>query len=137
LSQNGTVDVIDVNWGVNMVLGSQPCTANINGAGVCTVVTVQRVVNAALGQACVTDSISHTVFLSWVASTTANVTYNVFRGTTSGGPYTKLTATPIAATSYTDNSVPGGQTFFYVARSVNGNGESSNSNQAVAVVPSP
>jgi len=36
-----------------MSLGMIPCTAKINGAGVCAVTTVQRVVNASLGGACV------------------------------------------------------------------------------------
>ena len=56
LNSDGVVDVLDVNLGVSMVLGTQNCTSNINGAGVCTIVTVQRIVNAALGQSCVVDS---------------------------------------------------------------------------------
>jgi len=43
-------NVADVQLEVNMALGINPCT---NPSGVCTVVSVQRVVNAALGGTCV------------------------------------------------------------------------------------
>jgi hypothetical protein len=43
--------VVDVQLEVNMALGINPCT---NPSGTCTVVSVQRVVNAALGGTCVT-----------------------------------------------------------------------------------
>lgn len=78
-----------------------------------------------------------TVTLSWTASTTAGVNYNIYRGTTSGGPYaTKVNATPVTGTSFTDTTVVSGQTYYYVARAVDGTGtESVNSNQAIAAVP--
>ncbi|MBZ5635741.1 MAG: putative Ig domain-containing protein, partial [Acidobacteriia bacterium] len=53
LNGDGVINVLDVTRAVNMVLGIAPCTANIEGPNTCTVVTVQRVVNTALGQACV------------------------------------------------------------------------------------
>ena len=52
-----------------MTVGSATCTANIMGAGVCNIVVVQRVVNAALGQSSVTGS-GHSASLTWVASPT-------------------------------------------------------------------
>lgn len=55
LNKDGTVNSADVTLAVDMTLGKQPCSANLNGAGVCNAVTVQRVVNAGLGQACVVD----------------------------------------------------------------------------------
>jgi hypothetical protein len=85
-----------------------------------------------------TASLPHTVTLNWVASTSPNVTYNVYRSSTSGGPYVKLNSSPISGLSYIDTSVQGGQTYYYVARAVNTSGqESINSNQAPAVVPFP
>ena len=54
LNNDGVNNVLDAELAVSMNLGSIPCTANINGPGVCAVTTVQRVVNAALGGACVT-----------------------------------------------------------------------------------
>lgn len=53
LNNDGVTSVLDVQLAVNMSLGTIPCTANINGFGVCQVTTVQRVINAALGGACV------------------------------------------------------------------------------------
>jgi hypothetical protein len=50
----GTTSVLDVQLAVNMSLGTTPCTANINGPDVCDVTTIQRVVEAALGESCVT-----------------------------------------------------------------------------------
>ena len=146
MNSDGAVNILDVNTVVSMVLGNTACTANINGAGVCSVVTVQRIVNAALGAACVVDGSSppppppsHSVTLNWVASTTPNVSYNVYRSTTSGGPYsTKLNASPIAGLSYVDNAVQAGQTYYYVVTAVDGSGnESVPSVQAIATVPTP
>jgi len=80
----------------------------------------------------------HSVALSWNASTSSVVGYNVYRGTQSGGPYTKLNSSLEPATAYTDASVSSGTTYYYVATAVDSNNvESSYSNQAVAQIPSP
>lgn len=83
--------------------------------------------------------ISHSVTLNWVASTSPNVTgYNVYRATTSGGPYTRLTANPVAALTYLDTTVLAGQTFYFVVTAVNDSrNESTYSNQATAIIPTP
>ena len=137
LNNDNAVNSADKDVAVAMTIGQQACTANITGPGVCTVATVQRVVNAALSGTCVTDS--HSVTLNWVASTSANVAgYNVYRSSTSGGPYSKLNSALITTTNYIDTTVLGGQTYYYVARAVDSaSTESANSNQAQAVVPSP
>ncbi len=82
---------------------------------------------------------SHSVSLSWTASISPNVVgYDVYRATTSGGPYTQLNSTLVAATSYTDTTVVAGQTYYYVGRAVdNYNNESVYSNEAQATVPFP
>jgi hypothetical protein len=78
----------------------------------------------------------HTVALSWDASTSSVVGYNVYRGTQSGGPYQKLTSSPQPETTYTDSSVLTGTTYYYVATAVDSrNVESTYSNQAQAAVP--
>jgi hypothetical protein len=143
VNSDGVVNILDVNRIVSMVLGQTACSANINGAGVCTVVTVQRIVNAALpGGACVVDGAPppqpHSVTASWVASVTPSVTYNIYRGTTSGGPYAKVNGSPVFGLSYVDNAVQAGQTYYYVATAVDANGvESVFSGQAIAVIPTP
>ena len=82
------------------------------------------------------SSSSHTVALSWDASTSSVVGYNIYRGTQSGGPYSKLNAATLAGTSYTDTAVASGSTYYYVATSVGSNSsESAYSNQAVAQIP--
>jgi fibronectin type 3 domain-containing protein len=64
------------------------------------------------------------------------VGYNVYQGTVSGGPYAKLTSTPVSAVQYTDTTVQSGQTYFYVVTAVDSsNDESAFSNQAVAAIP--
>lgn len=141
LNKDGTVNFVDVALATNMAVGLFPCTADIAGFGVCNVIVVQRVTNAAMGGTCVTGPVvyPHSVSLSWTASTSLNVTgYNVYRGTTSGGPYTKLNSSPRAEITYEDLSVQAGTTYYYVATAVDSsNNESAYSNQASAVVPSP
>jgi hypothetical protein len=80
---------------------------------------------------------SHTVSLSWSAGPSSVVGYNVYRGTASGGPYSKkLTSTPLSDTSFVDNTVQSSATYFYVATAVDSDSvESSYSEQAKAVIP--
>ena len=80
---------------------------------------------------------AHSVSLSWApSSSTGVVGYNVYRGTISGGPYTKLTASPITSVLDSDSNVSSGQTYYYVVTAVDSsNNESADSNQAVASVP--
>jgi hypothetical protein len=138
LNQNGVVDVVDVQLGTNMYLGLNACTANIAGSGVCSALIVPPIENAALpGGTCVVAS-SHSTMLSWTASTTQGVNYNVYRSSVSGGPYTKVTSTTaIAGLSYTDSTVLPGQKYYYVVTAINSSGESGYSNEAVASVPFP
>jgi hypothetical protein len=66
----------------------------------------------------------------------AAVGFNVYRSTTTGGPYTKLNATALSATtlSYTDTTGVGGTKYFYVIRAVDSLGiESANSTEVSGV----
>lgn len=79
---------------------------------------------------------SHSVNIAWNASTSSVSGYNVYRGTKSGGPYTKLNSGLLNVLSYTDTSVQGGTSYDYVTTAVNSNGkESINSNQVSVSVP--
>src|SRR5712691_13479150 len=51
------------------------------------------------------STIQHNVDLSWNPSTSTVVGYNLYRGSTSGGPYTKINSSLDAAASYTDSTV--------------------------------
>jgi len=81
--------------------------------------------------------VQHSVALTWNPSTSTNVVgYNVYRGTTSGGPYTKLNSAPDPGTSDTDTTVQSGQTYYYVVSAIDSNAnESLFSNQVQAVIP--
>jgi hypothetical protein len=76
------------------------------------------------------------VALAWNAVTSVGVAgYNVFRGTTSGGPYTKLTSTPVTNPSYLDTTVTNGTTYYYVVQAVNTAGQSSPNSSEVSARP--
>lgn len=79
---------------------------------------------------------AHSATASWTASTSVVSGYNVYRGTVSGGPYTKLNSSLIALFTYTDTTVQSGQTYFFVTTAVDGSGnESVFSNEVTAVIP--
>jgi hypothetical protein len=85
------------------------------------------------------------VNLTWKASPSAGVNYNVYRSGTPGECFKiksddcrKMNLSPVAGTIYADNTVQGGQSYFYVAKAVSPSGkESSPSNQAQAVISIP
>jgi hypothetical protein len=84
-----------------------------------------------------TAQTQHTLDVTWNTSADA-VGYNIYRGTASGGPYTMINTSLDSTTTYTDNTVVSGQTYYYVATAVNGDSqESGYSNQATAIVPNP
>lgn len=89
--------------------------------------------NVTLSGSAVVTATGHSVTLTWNTSQGA-VSYNIYRGTTHGGPYTKVGSGMVSA-MYTDVQVTHNQTFYYVATAVSGNGESGYSNEAVAVIP--
>lgn len=83
-----------------------------------------------------TPPVSHSVTLSWTPSSSSFAGFNVYRGSVSGGPYTKVNSALIPITSYTDTSVASGQSYYYVATEENSAGtESAYSNQISATIP--
>jgi hypothetical protein len=85
-----------------------------------------------------TQTVSHSVALTWVPSTSTVAGYHVYRAGVSGGPYSKLDPSVVAADSYTDSTVQGGQTYFFVVTSVTAAGvESADSTQVSVAVPTP
>jgi fibronectin type 3 domain-containing protein len=79
---------------------------------------------------------SYATILSWDLDDSATNGYNVYSGTTTGGPYTKLTSTPIAPNTYTDSSVQAGLTYYYVVTAIESDGaESAYSNEIAAQIP--
>ena len=76
----------------------------------------------------------HKVNLSWKASTSAIIGYNVYRRGPSG--VVKLNLEPVPGTTYVDSTVQAGQTYFYVTKAVSARGmESTPSNEIRVDVP--
>lgn len=92
----------------------------------------------ALAGAGVAATTSHKVTLSWNPGASQAAGYNVYRSTVSGGPYSKINTSLLTNTSYTDNAVTAGKTYYYTVTAVASNGaESGFSNQATVAVPTP
>jgi fibronectin type 3 domain-containing protein len=68
--------------------------------------------------------------LSWTAPSGTTTSYNVYRGTTSGGE--TLQQSGVSGTSFTDTGLTDGTTYYYEVAAVNGVGESARSNEASA-----
>jgi hypothetical protein len=84
-----------------------------------------------------TTTLQHSVSLSWSPVSLA-AGYNVYRGTQSGGPFSKINTALDAGTNFIDSAVTAGQTYYYVISAVSTSGvESQYSKQVRAVVPSP
>ena len=79
----------------------------------------------------VTTVSSTSVRLNW-SQGTGETGFEVFRATTSGGPYTYITRLASNATTYTNTGLSATNTYYYLVRAVNETGAAANSNQASA-----
>jgi hypothetical protein len=116
-------------------------TPQVSGVASGTITLTTNASNASFSETLAGTGLAapqHSVSLAWSASTSTVAGYNVYRGTQSGGPYSMITTSPDASTNYTDSTVQAGQTYYYVVTAVDANGnESVDSNQALAVIPTP
>jgi hypothetical protein len=81
---------------------------------------------------------THSVSLSWTDNSSGVVGYNVYRGSVSGGPYTRINSGIDATPVYNDTSVVAGQAYYYVATAIDGSGvESAFSQEEEGIVPTP
>jgi hypothetical protein len=114
-------------------------TFAVSGAGSVTggVTVSSNASNSSLTIPLSANGVNPSVSLSWSADSSATGGYNVYSSTVSGGPYNKLTSTPITAPAYTDGTVQAGLTYYYVVTAIDAttNMQSSYSNQASVVVP--
>jgi len=79
---------------------------------------------------------SHSVSLTWDPSTSTVAGYNLYRGTQSGGPYSRINSRLLSSTAYDDSAVQSGRNYFYVSTAVDAsNNESTFSNEAPAAIP--
>jgi hypothetical protein len=83
------------------------------------------------------DQRKHAVTLTWNASSSTVVGYNVYRSTVSGRDYVKINAAMVKdRLSYKDENVESGKTYYYVTRAVDAKGkESGDSAEVVVRVP--
>ena len=79
---------------------------------------------------------AHSVTLSWTGTGTGGTRYNAYVSTVPGGPFVKLTSTPLISPSYTDTSVQSARTYYYVVTALNASDqESAYSSEVTAIVP--
>jgi endoglucanase len=76
--------------------------------------------------------------LTWTASSTSGVTYNVYRSQSSGFMPSSNTriATGVNGTSYSSSALAAASAYYFLVTAVNANGESGASNQAAATTQS-
>ncbi len=79
------------------------------------------------------------VQLTWAANGEPDLAgYNVYRATTTGGPYSQLNGALVATAGYTDTAVTNGTTYFYVVTAVDtSSNESADSNETAATPAAP
>jgi hypothetical protein len=116
--------LMTISVGATTHMGTYPITVTASGGGIHQTTTVNLTVTAQ-------------VALSWTASTSPGTAgYNIYRAMTSGGPYTKINTSLDPNTTFNDQAVQDGYTYYYVTTAVNGQGmESTYSNEASAFLP--
>jgi Abnormal spindle-like microcephaly-assoc'd, ASPM-SPD-2-Hydin/Immunoglobulin I-set domain len=78
----------------------------------------------------------HSVVLSWTGAVSGVTGYNAYASTVSGGPFVKMTSTPLTNPNFTDNSVQSDRTYYYVVTALNASDqESAYSSEVTAIVP--
>ena len=111
----------------------------MSGATTATLSFVSNASNSATGTLTGTGATpAHSVGLTWSDSSSGISGYNIYRAGVSGGPYSGINSGLDPTTSYTDNSVLAGQTYYYVVTAVNSSGvESAYSSEVAATIPTP
>ncbi|ADQ45037.1 glycoside hydrolase family 16 [Caldicellulosiruptor kronotskyensis 2002] len=124
---DGTVAIKANNGGkyvtVDPVTGILAATSSTVGKNEKFIIVTPQAAGAP-GNLTITKTLYNSVSLSWTAPLASVITgYNVYRSTTSGGPYTKVNDTLLTSHSYTDTKVSAGTTYYYVVAAVNARGE--------------
>jgi len=126
-------------FGAGQTISGSPATGTGNVTGKVTVAVnlLGAPLEIALSGTGVTPS-THSVTLTWNASTSSVAGYKAYRATTAGGPYASLNSTANPQLRWTDSTVQSGTTYYYVVTSVAADTvESTYSNQATAAIPKP
>lgn len=127
VNKDGLINVVDVQVAIDNYLSCPTTAFNTFWPQVVTGVLTSCPVSTGI----------HTTALSWTASTTSGVAYNVYRATTSGGYTYTAPLASTSGTSFTDCNVVLGQTYYYVVRAVDGSGNQSvNTSEVKVTIPS-
>lgn len=85
-----------------------------------------------------TPASSHSVSLDWNPSTSSVAGYHIYRGGTSGGPYSRINSSTVSALNFKDVEVQSGGRYYYVVTALGSDGaESPYSNEVTADIPNP
>lgn len=80
--------------------------------------------------------VGHVVNISWTASVTPGVLYNVYVSSVSGGPYIKI-GSAVPDLQFSDLNATAGNTYYYVVTAFDSDGESDFSGEVSATIPTP
>jgi len=124
-SHSTTVSATFTPFTIGSLAGSLTITSNAKNSPV----------TIALSGTGVTSS-THSVALSWSASSSTVAGYNVYVSPSSAGPYSLLNSSPVPSTSYVDTNVLAGDTYYFRITSVSPSyQESAPSATVQAVIP--
>jgi len=80
----------------------------------------------------------HSVSLVWSPSASPVIGYHVYRGTSPGGPYSRISASTIGGLDFSDTTLPSSGRYYYVVTALDSAGvESAFSNEATVDFPNP
>jgi hypothetical protein len=133
---SGSSVTLDPTQSVNIYVSFNPSAAG-SASGSLTIVSnsTNPSVTVGLSGNGVAASVQPSVGLTWAPSTSPVIGYFVYRGASSS-TLSKLITSPDPSSSYTDQSVMGGQTYVYAVTSVDSsNIESTFSNQVSVTIP--
>jgi hypothetical protein len=101
----------------------QPGTVDVTPPNPCTGLIVSGTAN-------------QSVSLNWDDNPASDIGgYNVYRSTTSGGPYVKANSSLINVSNYTDSGLTNGTTYYYVVTAVDIHSNESDDSTQVSAVP--
>lgn len=132
--------VLNAGYSITLQVGFVPSAAGTVNATLAVAATGLATLDVSLagtGVVAASSPTPHQATLAWNASTSVVDGYNVYRGSTSGGPYTRINASTLTALTFDDLNVVAGQTYYYVVTATAAGVESSYSNEVLAVIPSP
>jgi hypothetical protein len=85
-----------------------------------------------------TGTPQHSVSLTWTDNDSSISGYNVYRSQQSSGPFTMINSSLVGPTSFLDNGVTAGQTYYYAVTAMNTQGvESVKTSPVSATIPTP